>query len=138
MPGAGRDGRSMAVVARFGYILCVFCVSISTFSGSDLLSGELMSIGRGVLVVDSSISSLSGSSQQLLPFNSSRCFLLIYNSGTAAIAVNLTGGTAAINTQGSITIQPTGSINYNTGAVPSNTITVIGTSGQTVTCLSCP
>ena len=66
---------------------------------------------------------------------SRRMLLVIHNASTAtAIAVNLSGGTAAINTAGSITMAA-GATMYLDTSIPSNAITVIAASvGTPVTC----
>lgn len=96
-----------------------------------------MSLGRTVLVSDNSITSLSGSSQQLLPQDMTRSFMAIVNIGADNIGVNLAGGTAAIAGTGTITIVPNGSlIIEGSGATPGNQVNIIGTSGQPVCCLT--
>lgn len=93
---------------------------------------------RGTLISDHSIASLSGASETLLAADSSRQFLLVYNpSATQYIAVNPTGGTAALNTAGSITIPPLKAWSPDE-FVPTNAMTVIGTAGQPVTCVTNP
>jgi hypothetical protein len=83
-------------------------------------------------VQNRSISSLSGSSQQLFPDVGPKGVIERYvcNPSTAnRVAINLSGGTAALNTAGSITLGPGGCWS---GRV-SNQINVIGTAGQGVT-----
>jgi hypothetical protein len=83
-------------------------------------------------VVDRSIASLSGSSQTLFSDVGTRSITerFVKNESAAnSIAINLTGGTAALNTAGSITIAAGG---FWSGRV-SGKITVIGTAGQPVT-----
>lgn len=87
---------------------------------------------------DCSISSLSGSSQQLLAANPNRKYLMITNSSTTQTAyVNLAGGTAA-SAVSSLIIATTGGILTYTGGPgntpPTNKITVTGTPGSPVTC----
>jgi hypothetical protein len=84
------------------------------------------------LVRDASITSLSGASEALFPAVAWGSIVerFVHNpNATHAIAINLTGGTAALNTGGSITIPALGSWS---GAV-CNAITVIGTAGEDVT-----
>ena len=92
----------------------------------------------GAYYVDSSISSLSGSSQLLLAEQPSRGGLLIMNVGNAniGIAFAAAGGTAtaAIGSAGTYTMAPGQSFLPNGGIIPTNAIYVIGTSGQPVSC----
>lgn len=83
-------------------------------------------------ITDRSITSLSGSSQQLFADVGARGILERYvcnASAGSSIAINLVGGTAALNTAGSVTLAPNGCWS---GRV-SNKITVIGTAAQGVT-----
>lgn len=97
-----------------------------------------MSRAGGNLVADHSISSLTGASQSLLAQDMVRTFVLIENpSASNSIAVNLTGGTAALNTAGSVMIAPGGSL-WCDEFVVTNAITVIGTAGQGCTCYTNP
>lgn len=83
---------------------------------------------------DASIAALSGNSQQALPANSARRYLLIQNNSAAnTLGVNLSGGVAALGSAGTITLYPGGTIERAVGAVPTNEINVIGTAGQPVT-----
>lgn len=91
-----------------------------------------------VLNADRSIASLSGSSQSLLSQDMTRSFVMVHNPGNATIAVNPTGGTAALNTAGSFNITVNGTMTFNTGSIPGNAMTVIGTAGQPVTCITSP
>ena len=86
---------------------------------------------QALIFRDASITSLTGSSQQALAKNGNRQFLLIENTGSASIGVNLTGGTAAIGGAGTLTIVAGGSIMLD-HVVPQNAITVIGTAAQPV------
>lgn len=95
----------------------------------------------GVGLVDSSILSLSGSSQQLMAENPSRGALQIMNTGSANIGVRFVplGGTrtdypAAIAGIGTFTIVPGGSYEPDGGWIPQNAIEVIGTAAQPVAC----
>lgn len=89
--------------------------------------------GTNIGLTDRSITSLSGSSQQLMPQNTQRSLLIIENTGNANIGVNLAAGTAAIGGTGTITLVPNGSIIIDSQAVPFQQINVIGTAGQSVT-----
>lgn len=94
---------------------------------------------------DCSIASLSGSSQQILPANPNRTYLLICNTAASNNAgVNYTGGTAAIGGAGTYTLLPANVAQsckeYAAGfsylpPPPSGAINVIGTAAQTLLCL---
>lgn len=88
----------------------------------------------GGTYTDRSIASMSGSSQQLMAANASRKILIIQNIAAANIGVNLTGGTAAIGTAGTVTIVPGGNLILDQYP-PTSIITVIGTSTQSVTAM---
>lgn len=95
--------------------------------GSPALSQEL-----ATKIQDRSIASLSGSSQQLFPDVGVHGVAERYVCNASAannIAINLSGGTAALNGGGSLVLAPGGCWS---GRV-SNLITVIGTAGQPVT-----
>lgn len=86
--------------------------------------------GLGITPTDRTITSASGSSQQLMAANASRHSLTIENSGNANCGVNPTGGTAAIGGAGTLTLVPLGSY---TPRVPTlSAVTVICTSGQPI------
>lgn len=93
---------------------------------------------RTVILTDQSIASLSGSSQTLLNADMTRSFIMIENTGNANIGVNPTGGTAAIGGTGTFTIVANGSMTFETGSIPGNKFTVIGTAGQPVACVTSP
>lgn len=93
---------------------------------------------RTVTIVDYSIATLSGSSQQALAASANRSYLHIFNCGTASVGVNLSGGSAAIGSAGTDTLLPNGQINFSEGSIPQNAINVIGTSGQPLTIQSSP
>src|SRR5215813_5213973 len=86
------------------------------------------------LVNDKSVASLAGSSQVLLIANPDRRYLLIQNTGSSNVGVNLAGGPAAIGGAGTITLLPGGSYEPDAGFIPTNPINVIGTAGQPVVC----
>lgn len=84
----------------------------------------------GVTPVDRTITSASGSSQQIMPANGSRHSLTIVNTGNANCGVNPTGGTAVIGGAGTFALVPTGSY---TPRVPTlSAVTVICTAGQPI------
>jgi hypothetical protein len=94
---------------------------------------------------DCSIAALSGASQQILPANPNRSYLLICNTATTNNAgVNFTGGTAVIGGAGTYTLLPNNVAQsckeYAAGfsylpPPPSGAINVIGTATQTLLCL---
>lgn len=98
---------------------------------------------------DCSIASLSGSSQTLgtaytLGTNPNRKYLLICNntsSASANVGVNLSGGTAALNGAGTITLSQGACLEFSTSPggglplPPANGVRVIGTAAQPVMCL---
>lgn len=81
---------------------------------------------------DRSIANLSGASEQLMAANANRRILIVQNVGATDIAINLTGGAAAINTAGSITIGSGGSITID-NYPPTSAINIIGTLNADVT-----
>lgn len=79
---------------------------------------------------DRTITSASGSSQQIMAANASRHSLTIENTGNANCGINPTGGTAAIGGVGTITLAPLGSY---TPRVPTlSAVTVICTATQPI------
>jgi hypothetical protein len=102
------------------------------FLAALLLATPAMAQEMATPIQNRSIASLSGSSQQLFPDVGPKGVIERYvcNASTAnSIAINLGGGTAALNTAGSVTLGPGGCW---AGRV-SNQINVIGTAGQPVT-----
>lgn len=96
------------------------------------LAAPALAQEMGTPIHDRSIASLSGSSQTLFPDVGTHGIVERYvcnPSASASLAINLSGGTAALNTAGSITLAPGACWS---GRV-SNAITVIGTAGQGVT-----
>ena len=98
---------------------------------------------------DKSILSLSGASQQALPLNGNRQFILLQNTGANPVAINFsgpaTGGTqtttgvgniASIGGTGCITLAPNERWpQAGNTYIPQNPVNVIGTSGQSLTVL---
>jgi len=90
---------------------------------------------------DKSITSLAGSSEAIAAQNGSRVGLIIQNTGTAAVAVNIMGGTAVVGGAGCLTLSPPGTtVGLNAliflgDGTPQAAITVRGTAGQPCTCL---
>lgn len=89
---------------------------------------------RGALL-DSSIASATGASQQALASNPRRNYLLIQNTGSANIGVNPAGGVAAIGGTGTITLSPGGSYERANGLIPIQAVFIIAGAGQPVTVL---
>jgi hypothetical protein len=84
----------------------------------------------GITPTDHTITSASGSSQQIMAANASRHSMTIENTGNANCGVNPTGGTAAIGGAGTITLAPLGAY---TPRVPTlSAVTVICTAGQPI------
>lgn len=79
-----------------------------------------------------SIAALSGASEVLMPANANRRILVINNVSANKVAVNLTGGAAVIDSNGSITIAAGGSLILDTYP-PTGAITIIGTAADKVT-----
>jgi hypothetical protein len=102
------------------------CVTVN--ASGQLLSSSSPAVG--ITPTDRTITSASGSSQQIMAANAARHSLTIENTGNANCGVNPTGGTAAIGGAGTITLAPLGSY---TPAIPTlSAVTVICTSGQPV------
>lgn len=95
-------------------------------------------MNRTVLIADHSISSLTGSSQSLVAQDMTRSFIMIENVGNNLVGVNPTGGTATIGSAGTFTINPSGSLTFSIDSIPGNAMTVTGTSGQPVSCVTNP
>jgi hypothetical protein len=84
----------------------------------------------GITPTDRTITSATGSSQQLAAANATRHSLTIENTGNANCGVNPTGGTAAIGGAGTITLAPLGAY---TPRIPTlSAVTVICTAGQPI------
>jgi hypothetical protein len=84
----------------------------------------------GITPTDRTITSASGSSQQMMAANASRHSITIENTGSANCGINPTGGTAAIGGAGTITLAPLGS--YTPRAPTLSAVTVICTAGQPI------
>lgn len=93
-----------------------------------------MSARTFALLTDASVT-VGASSTTALEANSVRNFLMIQNTHAAnSVGVNLSGGTAAINAAGSITLAAGSAPMTFSQGVPVNKITVIGSGvGTTVT-----
>lgn len=96
-----------------------------------VVSGTVIgSAGLGITPTDRTITSASGSSQQIMAANASRHSLTIENTGNANCGINPTGGTAVIGGAGTITLVSLGSY---TPRIPTlSAVTVICTSGQPI------
>lgn len=107
--------------------LWVFPATGATFPVSGTVTGAA---GLGITPTDRTITSASGSSQQMMAANVSRHSLTIVNIGSSNCGINPTGGTAAIGGAGTITLVPTGAY---TPRVPTlSAVTVICTSTQPI------
>jgi len=84
----------------------------------------------GITPTDRTITSASGSSQQMMAVNASRHSLTITNTGNANCGVNPTGGTAAIGGAGTLTLAPLGA--YTPRIATLSAVTVICTAGQPI------
>ena len=90
---------------------------------------------QALVFVDKSITSLTGSSQTLTGYNVARRILIIQNTGTANVGINLAGGTAAVAGTGTLTLAANSAPMILDEEPPQNAVTVIGTSGQPVACI---
>lgn len=84
----------------------------------------------GVTPTDRTLTSASGSSQQIMAANASRHSLTIENTGNANCGVNPTGGTAAIGGAGTLTLAPLGS--YTPHVPTLSAVTIICTAAQPI------
>ena len=99
---------------------------------STIMSDNPLVIAQqlGITPTDRTITSATGSSQQMMAGNASRHSMTIVNTGNANCGVNPTGGTAAIGGAGTITLGPLGAY---TPRVPTlSAVTVICTAGQPI------
>jgi|ERR1700693_149504 len=84
---------------------------------------------------DCGISSLSGSSQQLVAANPNRKYLGVFNSGANTVYINSSGGTAATSGIASIGVAAGNALVWKLpDGLPRNAITIIGTAAQPVAC----
>lgn len=95
-------------------------------------SGTLTTKRTGLAYSDRSIANLSGSSQTLMAANANREVLIIQNIAANSMGVNLSGGTAAIGTAGTITLPAGASLTFD-NSPPVGAITIIGTANDDVT-----
>lgn len=102
------------------------CVTVSSSGAISTLATAPV----GITPTDRTITSASGSSQQLAAANASRHSLTIENTGNANCGVNPTGGTAVIGGAGTITLAPLGS--YSPAIPTLSAITIICTAGQPI------
>lgn len=101
--------------------------------GGVAVPGSYLPVERiGNTYTDRSNANLSGVSQSLMAANAMRSFLFIQPLGANPIGVNLTGGTAAIGTAGTMTIPAGGSLTLD-NSPPVGAITIIGTANDDVT-----
>ena len=85
-----------------------------------------------VTYTNRSIANLAGSSETLMAANPRRRIMIIHNPSANPMAVNLVGGTAALNTAGSIEIIAGGTLVIDNHC-PQSAITIIGTANDDVT-----
>lgn len=95
-------------------------------------SGRLVSTPSGVAYTDRSIANLTGASETLMAANTSRRILIVHNPSANPMAVNLVGGTAALNAAGSIELAA-GERLVLDNCPPTGAITIIGTLNDDVT-----
>lgn len=95
-------------------------------------NGNLKTAVDGVAYTNRSIANLSGASETLMPANTARRILIIHNPSANAMAVNLVGGTAALNTAGSIELAAGERLIIDRHP-PTSAITIIGTLNDDVT-----
>lgn len=96
------------------------------------ITGAVTATGNtvGITPTDRTITSATGSSQQMAAANATRHSLTIVNTGNANCGVNPTGGTAAIGGAGTLTLSPFGAY---TPRIPTlSAVTVICTAGQSI------
>jgi hypothetical protein len=106
---------------------------VQALTDAQLVAAFPIPITRsGGAYTDRSNAALSGASQQLMAANANRKILIVDNVGATSIALNLTGGAAALNTAGSITILTGGSLIIDSYP-PSGIINIIGTAAAAVT-----
>lgn len=89
-------------------------------------------VTTGLAYTNRSIVNLSGASEVLMGANANRKVLIVVNEGATAVAINLLGGAAALNTAGNITLAAGGNIVLDNN-VPVSAITVIGTANADIT-----
>lgn len=82
----------------------------------------------GITPTDRTVTSATGSSQTVMPSNSSRHSLIIQNTGNANCGINPTGGTAVIGGAGTLTLLPAGS--YQPRIPTLSAVTAICTAAQ--------
>lgn len=116
-------------MSRFIAIALVLC---TLFVGTPDLAQA--STTTNYALADCSISSLSGSSQQVVAANPQRQYLMLFNSGANTVYVNLAGGTAASSGASSIPLGVGASVVVNGANVSRSAVTVTGTSTQPITC----
>ena len=82
-------------------------------------------------MVDASIASATGASQEVVPANPDRRELFLFNLSNKSWWINPTGGTAAANVQGNVLLAAGGNMVLET----TSAVTAIGTSGKALTAL---
>ncbi len=105
---------------------------VQSLTDTQLRATPVKTANTGSAFTNRSIANLSGASEQLMAANANRRTLIIQNVAANPMAVNLTGGAAALNTAGSINIAAGGSLVLE-GTVPVGAINIIGTANDDVT-----
>lgn len=119
---------SGTVVGAPGQTGRVYAIDIN---GNQCIGGTLSTASTiGITPTDRTVTSATGSSQQIMAANAARHSLTIENTGNANCGVNPTGGTAAIGGAGTLTLAPLGS--YSPRVPPLSAVTVICTAGQPI------
>ena len=135
---SGLNGRLQRVAQRLTSLIAQIPASLGIKTAANSLSiapasDATFAVSQtGGTYTDRSIANLSGSSETLMAANTARRILIVVNESATAIAVNLTGGTAALNTAGSVTLSPGGNLVIDTYP-PTSLIKVIGTANADVT-----
>ena len=135
---SGLNGRLQRVAQRLTSLIAQIPASLGIKTAANSLSiapasDATFAVSQtGGNYTDRSIANLSGSSETLMAANTARRILIVVNESATAIAVNLTGGTAALNTAGSVTLSPGGNLVIDTYP-PTSLIKVIGTANADVT-----
>ncbi len=99
---------------------------------AELRAAALQVEQIGAAYTNRSIANLTGASEPLMAANPDRRILIVSNEGATPVAVNLSGGAAALNTAGNITLTAGGSITLD-NSPPIGAITIIGTLNADVT-----
>lgn len=93
-----------------------------------------MSFNKGkIFTIQGALTDISiantGSGSATILANPDRNYLFIGNPNAFLVGVNLAGGAASVGASGTMTIAANGSISFQDGYIPTNAITVCGSSG---------